>query len=392
MTSSLPTLLVLLAAATEPPVAPHPAQDCTIEIIITGPEGVRGRMEETVRALVGNDPELRWTTSESIPADAPAPAASPERGERIWIDVAHPVEVRVDLPGCSLSGARTVRTVERPERDEAGLVEREVVAQIVKAALHSLRGDPMLPSPMCTVSGPKDNIAQANVAPAADLPRRRRAGAIWIGLGAGAGWGYVPAGKLEWEQRVEVQGQTDRTGLFHLLPEVGYMWSDDFALAFQARLEFIRQEQATYLDPETGELTRVTDRFQFAGTPTSRAYAGFLRAIWYRDLSKSGSLRLSVSGDLGAGTVRFSIAPKTALETTDSGEVQLDEHKTIATTDTRPMGTALFGGSVGLLWHLTRHLAIALDGRVLSGLSAWGAVIEGQASLQAGFEVVRRPQ
>ena len=411
MTSSLATFFVLFVAATEQPVAPPPAQDRIIEIIITGPEGDRGKMEETVRALVGNDPDVRWTTRASSPADGPPSAAPPERGERIWIDVAHPVQIRVDLPGCTSSGARNIRTVDRPESDEAGLVERETVAQIVKAAVQSLRGDRMTASPACNVDRARENVAlaaaaaawaaaaplpapavalaaapAAAVAPAVGLPRRR-AGAVWLGMGSGLGWGYVPAGKLEWETRVEVSAQTERAGLFHLLPEVGYMWSDDFALAVQARLEFIRQQQATYRDPGTGELVRVSD--YMTGTPSSMAHAGFLRAIWYHDLSSSGKLRLSLSGDVGGGVVRFPIAPVAAFNFTTSGDIQIDPQRTIARTDTRPMGMVLFGGSVGLLWHLTRHLAIALDGRALSGLPESGVVFEGQVSAQVALGSVR---
>jgi hypothetical protein len=207
-------------------------------------------------------------------------------------------------------------------------------------------------------------------------------------MGGGVGWGYVPAGNLEWEKRPEVPAQTGMTGLFHLLPEVGYMWSDDFALAVQARLEFIRQQQATYRDPNTGELVPVDIR---SGTPNSTAYAGFLRAIWYRDLSKNGKLRLSLSGDIGGGVVRFPVAPVLVLTGTADGGAQVDPLNSIVMTDTRPMGMFLFGGSVGLLWHLTRHFAVALDGRVLSGLPASGVVFEGQVSAQVALGSIRPP-
>jgi hypothetical protein len=383
MTSSLPALFVLLATATEQPLAPQPARDRTIEIIITGPESDREKMEGTLRALLGNDPDVRWRKAEGLSSDDPAARGSFEAGERIWIDVAHPIQVRVYLSGCTSSGATNVRTVERPASDQAGLVERETVAQIVKAALQSLRGDRVPTSPICGASTEKEKVVLV-----ANLPRRG-AGAVWLGMGGGVGWGYVPAGNLEWESRIEVPAQAERVGLFHLLPEVGYMWSDDFALAVQARVEFIRQQEATYLDPSTAALVRASD--YVTGAPDSRAYAAFLRAIWYRDLSKSGKLRLSLSGDLGGGVVRFPVAPVVTVVTTTTGDTQLDLQKTIARTDTRPMGVVLLGGSVGLLWHLTRHLAIALDGRVLSGLPAWGVVFEGQASAQVAFGGVSGP-
>jgi len=407
MTSSLATFFVLFAAATE--LASPPAPDRTIEIIITGPESDRGKMEETIRALVGNDPDMRWTTKESIPAEDSPSAPPPERGQRIWIDVAHPVQIRVDLPGCTSRGAKNTRTVERPENDEAGLVERETVAQIVKAAVQGLRGDPMPALANCSVSRARENLAlaaaaaaaaaapsaSASAAPSAPVPApapgagRRRAGAVWLGMGGGVGWGYVPAGKLEWEKRPEVPAQTGMAGLLHLLPELGFMWSDDFAIAVQARIEFIRQQRATYLDPNTGELVQANF---FTGTPDSTAYAGLLRAIWYHDLSKSGKLRLSLSGDIGGGVVRFPVAPIVVLTGTADGGAQVDPLNSIVMTDTRPMGVFLFGGSVGLLWHLTRQLAVALDGRVLSGLPASGVVFEGQVSAQAALGSIRPPR
>jgi hypothetical protein len=54
-------------------------------------------------------------------------------------------------------------------------------------------------------------------------------------------------------------------------------------------------------------------------------------------------------------------------------------------TDTRCMGTVLFGGSAGLLWNLARHFALAVDVRVLSAWPDWGALVEGQISAQVGL-------
>ena len=205
-------------------------------------------------------------------------------------------------------------------------------------------------------------------------------------MGSGVGWGYVPTGKLEWEQNVEVTSQTEMAGMFHLLPEVGYMLSDDFAVAAQARIEFIRQEQASYRDPASGETVVLAN--YVTGKPSSMAYAGLLRAIWYRDLSQSGKLRLSLSGDVGGGVVRFSVRPRVVAYQDAQGNTQIDFQKTIAMTDTRPMGMFLFGSIVGLLWHLSRHFAVALDGRVLSGLPDPGIVLEGQVSAQVAFAAI----
>ena len=78
MTSLLPTLFVLLTATPEPSTAAQPTQERTIEIVITGPERIRGQMEETIRALIGNEPDVHWTTREILPGDGSLPAARPE--------------------------------------------------------------------------------------------------------------------------------------------------------------------------------------------------------------------------------------------------------------------------------------------------------------------------
>ena len=76
------------------------------------------------------------------------------------VDLAHPVEVRVYLPGCSSSGARTVRTIARTAGEQAVLVERETIAQIVKATLESLRNEGTPIAPTCAVThGKQDSSA-----------------------------------------------------------------------------------------------------------------------------------------------------------------------------------------------------------------------------------------
>lgn len=219
---------------------------------------------------------------------------------------------------------------------------------------------------------------------------RRRAGALWLSMGIGLGWGYVPGGHLEWQRGVQVSSMTTRVGKFHLLPEIGYMLSDDFALAVQGRIEYIHQEQATYTDPLTGEEHSLAATL--TGAPTTMAPAGFLRAIGYADISASGNVRFSYSLDLGAGFIRLPVRPVAVMNYDSERDAYIpDYQRTIAKTDTRPVGVVLAGASAGLLWNLSRRFAISLDGRVLSGYPNWGAVVEGGISLQLAFGGVRGP-
>ena len=147
MNSFLFLLLTLSAAAAETDLAqpkatptPSPAAH-TIEILIAGPEGDRSTMEEAIRPLIGSGLDVRWSGKERLPVDESLPTSNLVGSAQIWIDVANPIRLRVYLPALETTGAATVRTVERPESDDADLVVRETVAQIVKAAVLALRGD-----------------------------------------------------------------------------------------------------------------------------------------------------------------------------------------------------------------------------------------------------------
>jgi hypothetical protein len=75
----------------------------------------------------------------------------------------------------------------------------------------------------------------------------------------------------------------------------------------------------------------------------------------------------------------------------DKQRDELDPNYTIAATDVRAMGPFLLGGSVGLIYHLGKHLALAADVRLLTGLPAYGAVIEGALSAQLAFGGTAKP-
>ena len=229
-------------------------------------------------------------------------------------------------------------------------------------------------------------IRQKKEAPASagqDGYQGRRPGATWLSVGGGLGWGFSPAGNLEWEKNMWVSRMTMNTGAFHLLPEVGHQFSHGFGLALQGRWEFIRQERLLYPDPDTGTMVQLTK----SGSPPKMAFALFGRAIGYTDLVDSGGLQLSYSGDIGGGYVRFPVKPA-AKYTPDN---KIDSDYSIAATDARHMGPFLVGGSVGLIYHAGQHLALAADVRFLTGLPAYGAVIEGAFSAQLAFGGTAKP-
>jgi len=201
VTSILPVLFVLAAAGAEPtaaepadnlpaPPAP-PAQGRTIEIVIAGPEHGRSKLEETIRPLLGDAADLRWSAKDRLPVDEALPAAKSEGGVhvwQIWIDLGNPVQLRIYLPTQTADGATTVRTVERPTGEDAEWVVRETAAQIVKAAVQALRGDAAKPlaepahvpseMPAADFSPPSTTAATVAARPASTGPKGPR----WFGF------------------------------------------------------------------------------------------------------------------------------------------------------------------------------------------------------------------
>jgi hypothetical protein len=256
-----------------------------------------------------------------------------------------------------------------------GQVDSPSVIEIRKKGTTKVAGECAADDPMC-------NIRRKKVADDYEAGlHRRREGAFWGGFGAGVGWGYSPAGKLEWENDLSVNAVTTTTGNFHILPEVGYMVSDSFAIAVQSRWEFIQQQQATCPDSTGKQQIMISKR---PGAPTTMGFAVFGRAIWYSDVTSGGNLQASFSGDLGGGYVRFPVKPYGNCTFVDGNPALIDA-TSIAKTDTRPIGPVLFGATGGFLYHISRHFSLALDARVLSGLPNTGAVIEGGFSAQLAF-------
>lgn len=200
---------------------------------------------------------------------------------------------------------------------------------------------------------------------------RRREGAFWIGFGAGAGWGYAPAGKLEWEKDIRVSAISTAAGLFQAVVDVGYMLTDNWSIGAQLRLEYISQQQIA----STGR----------SGAPTTYAPAILLRPTYFVDITSDGNFQLSLSANVGGGYVRFPVKPVEKDRIDADGNTVPDPTQTIAKTDTRPLGVVLLGPGAGLTYHFSRHFSMALDGRLLTGFPDFGVAVEGDLSLQIAF-------
>jgi hypothetical protein len=214
---------------------------------------------------------------------------------------------------------------------------------------------------------------------------RRRKGALWVSVGGGLAWGYSSGGKLEWNRSVNsVSPITTNVGTAQIVPEVGYLLLDKFALALQLRYELIAQQQLKGVSaPNSVVLSGMN--------PKKSALAALARAIYYIDLG-SGNWQLSVSGDLGAGTIRFPIKPRfncimsgNDCKTDEEGIPEPQIERTVFRTDTIKGGSLLFGGGAGVIYHLNRHFALAVEGRMLGAAPDFGFLFEGQLALQVAF-------
>jgi hypothetical protein len=214
---------------------------------------------------------------------------------------------------------------------------------------------------------------------------RRRKGALWLSVGSGMAWGYSSGGKLEWDKSVNpVSPITTNVGTAHIIPEVGYLLLDNFALALQLRYEIITEQQLKGVSvPNSLVLNGIN--------PKKSALAGLARAIYYVDLG-SGNWQLSVSGDLGAGAIRFPIKPRfncimsgSDCKTDVLGTPEPQIERTVFRTDTIKGGPLLFGGGAGILYHLNRHFALTVEARMLGAAPDFGFLFEGQLALQVAF-------
>jgi hypothetical protein len=182
---------------------------------------------------------------------------------------------------------------------------------------------------------------------------RRRVGAIFVGLAMGSGYGWHPTEKLEFYDEATIQAGWIPSGLFHLLPEVGYQLSEQLALSLQLRLQIISQQGSGDSKP---------------GAPASGAFALLGRLQYFVG---GGNLLGSLSLYAGGGDgFRLTIGP------------QLPAY---LRNDSVKGGPLVGGGGVGLIYHFNRHVALVVDGKLLFGAPTTAAVVDAGGGLQVAF-------
>jgi hypothetical protein len=183
--------------------------------------------------------------------------------------------------------------------------------------------------------------------------RRRRDGTLYVGVGLGAGYGYHGTQRLEFYGDAVIEKGWIPSGLLHISPEIGYQFNARFALSLLARLQVISQSGS-------GDMR--------VGNPARGAFALLARP---QLLLGPRNLQLNLSGYLGGGDgFRLTVPP------------QLPKFRR---NDSVRGGPLVVGAGLGVLFHITPHVALGLDGRWLVGYPDFAAVADAGSSLQIAF-------
>jgi hypothetical protein len=188
----------------------------------------------------------------------------------------------------------------------------------------------------------------------------REPNSMFLGLGGGFGGGWMPSRSLDFRTDGKATG-TAHEGLLHIIPELGYQLSDDWAVAVQLRYQMIPGSGS-------GDATR-------SGEPAKTAWAALLHVYrFYGESNFQGFLSASAGG--GAG-FRLYVAPQA-----DNG---------FPRSDTVVGGPVVLGPGAGIVYHFSENWAFVLEGRALAGVPKFAVLGEGTASLQWSFWTKAKP-
>jgi hypothetical protein len=158
--------------------------------------------------------------------------------------------------------------------------------------------------------------------------------------------------------------------LGQLVPEIGYQVSDRFAISVQGRIQYAPSDSQGWLNNNTR-----------AKIPPSWALAAFLRGQYA--FFNAGNFQFFGSGIAGGGTRAFmGYVPKActnrpgyACKTTGT------DH-----SDTISAGPLAFGAGAGIMYHLSRNLALWLEVRGLVSVSPLMVLAEGNGGLAFAYK------
>ena len=195
--------------------------------------------------------------------------------------------------------------------------------------------------------------------------RRRPARKVWLALGLGSGYGWFPSRTPELYTGAKVTGFSSG-GILHLLPEIGYQWTDHIAFSLQGRYQFVHTDMGT----------------GYTGTvqPKGWAWAVLGRVYLFTDrlFGSTSNFQLFGTGTLGVGTAfRLYVAPNPNLANPGVSDFR--------TSDTVNGGPVAAGVGGGLAYHATNYLTLAAELRALAGF--WDVATVFEAGLSAQVDI-----
>jgi hypothetical protein len=210
---------------------------------------------------------------------------------------------------------------------------------------------------------------------------RRPAGSLFLSLGGGM-FGQTYHGSVGLDSHdydssspaggvIRLGGGRSPAGLFQLLPEIGYQFSDRFALSLQVRYQNTPSSSSMWWYPNPG-----------VSEPPTYALAFFLRGQYafftWRDL------QFFASGVAGGG-------PRTFLGYVPEKECALQFYNLecgagSGHSDTLSGGPVVFGAGVGATYHVSRAFAAWAEVRGITSLAPVMELVEYNAGLAVAHD------
>jgi hypothetical protein len=185
---------------------------------------------------------------------------------------------------------------------------------------------------------------------------RRRAGTFYIGLALGSGYGWHPEKRLEFYDDAVIAPGWIPSSLMHVLPTIGYQITDSVAVSAEARVQYIPQTGSG--DPKPG----------------SPARGAFLLLGRVQYLFGRGNLQGTTSLIAGAGDgFRLTIGPQPQVK------------PSYLRNDSVRGGPFVAGAGLGVIYHLSPHIGLVADAKLLAGFGDAAVVVDGTGGFNIAF-------
>jgi hypothetical protein len=211
---------------------------------------------------------------------------------------------------------------------------------------------------------------------------RRHVGSVFISLGGGMGMTYhgsmKAAGRFNDKngdrlENIPALAGSNPAALGQLVPEVGYVVSEKFAISLQGRLQYLPFDSSG-LGPGSVK-------------PATWALAAFLRGQY--NFWTISNFQTFVSLAVGGGPHVFMGSIPKVCDTSSKSDQWLQDNKAWCTKGVNDHSNVILSGpvaaaaGVGFLWHITRNLGFWVEGRGMSSV----APVMFLGEVNAGFSV-----